>query len=143
MKTNINSILKSVFILGAILDGGNAVSWFLIASGIEIPSILSGYIGSGQDYQFAMYIAAMFMASWTIILGWGAFDPIKRRDLLLIAAIYLLLSVIIEFVFYSHILGGGLFIFGVSKRLFLVVLFSFVYFYSMKHNANNTGTQNV
>jgi len=143
MDISISSILKYVFILGAILDGGIAISWFLIASGIEIPSILSGYIGSGQDYQFAMYVAAMFMASWTIILGWGAFDPIQRSGLLLIAAIYLLLSVIIEFIFYGSILGGSIFIFGVSKRLFLVLLFSIVYFYSMKHNSNNLEKQSV
>ncbi len=137
MKTNINSILKSVFILGAILDGGIALSWFLIASGIEIPSILSGYFGSGQDYQFAMYVAAMFMASWAIILAWGAFDPIPRKGLLLITAIFLFVSVLIEFIFYNNILGGGVFIFGVSKRIFLTVLFTTVYLYSMKVDTQN------
>jgi len=143
MKTNINSILKSVFILGAILDAGIALSWFLIAGGIEIPSILSGYIGTGQDYQFAMYVAAMFMASWAVILGWGSFKPIQRRGLLLITALFLFFSVLIEIIFYSSILGGGVFIFGVSKRLFLVLLFSIVYFYSIKQNANNMRNQNV
>ncbi len=134
MKTNIGSVLKTVFILGAVLDGGIALSWLLIASCIEMPSILSGYMGTGQDYQFAMYISAMFMAGWAVILGWGAFDPIKRRGLLLITAIFLLISVITEFVFYSSILGGGVFVFGVSKRLFLTVLFTTVYFNSFKQN---------
>jgi len=134
MRAQINTILKSVFILGAIIDAGVAISWFLIAYGIDIPSILSGYVGSGQDYQFAMYVAAMFMASWAVILGWGAIDPINRRGLLLIAAIYLLLSVIFEFVFYSSILGGAVFTFGVTKRMVLVVLFTTVYFYSVKQN---------
>jgi len=132
MKINIQSLLKYVFVLGCILDTGIAVNWFLIAGGYEIPSILSGYIGSGQDYQFAMYVAGMFMLCWSVILAWGAFDPIPRRGLLPIAGSFLLLSVIIEFAVYSSILGGGVFVFGVSKRLFLAVLFTAAYLYSFK-----------
>ncbi len=137
MKINIQSILKYVFILGALLDTGVALNWFLIAGGYDLPSILSGYIGTGQDYQFAMYVAAMFMVGWTVILGWGAFDPIPRRSLLLITAIFLFVSVLIEFIFYGNILGGGVFIFGVSKRIFLTVLFTTVYLYSMKVDTQN------
>jgi len=40
MRAQINTILKSVFILGAIIDAGVAISWFLIAYGIDIPSIV-------------------------------------------------------------------------------------------------------
>ncbi len=90
--------------------------------------------GTGQYYQFAMYVAAMFMGGWAVILGWGAFDPVNRRGLLLITAIFLLLSVIFEFAFYSSILGGAVFTFGVTKRMILVVLFITVYFYSVKLN---------
>ena len=96
MKVNINSILKSVFILGAFLDTGVALNWFLIAGGYELPSILSGYIGTGQDYQFAMYVAGMFMLGWAVLLGWGAFDPVPRRGLLLIAGLFLLTSVFFQ-----------------------------------------------
>ena len=71
-----NSMLKFMFILGAIIDGVIAVSWFLIASGWKIPNILNGYIGTGTDYQLAMYGAAMFMAAWTVLLVWGA---LKRK----------------------------------------------------------------
>ena len=60
-----------MFILGAVVDGAIAVSWFLIASGWEIPNILNGYIGAGPDYQLAMYIAAMFMTGWANIIGLG------------------------------------------------------------------------
>jgi len=35
-----NSMLKFMFIVGAVVDGAIAVSWFLIASGWEIPNIL-------------------------------------------------------------------------------------------------------
>ncbi len=42
-----------MFILGAVVDGAIAVSWFLIASGWRIPNILNGHIGTGSDYQLA------------------------------------------------------------------------------------------
>ncbi len=127
-----NSTLKLMFVLGAIVDGAIAVSWFLIASGWKIPNILNGHIGSGPDYRLAMYVGAMFMAAWTVLLAWGALRPIERRDLLLITSGFLLLSVIVEFVFYSNMLGGPVFVFGVSKRLVLSLLFLSNYFYSFR-----------
>ena len=127
-----NSMLKFMFIFGAVVDGAIAVSWFFIASGWEIPNILNGYIGTGPDYQLAMYGGAMFMAGWTVLLAWGALKPIERRELLLITSGFLLLSVIIEFIFFSNMLGGMGFVFGVTKRLFLSVLFTSAYFYSLK-----------
>ena len=127
-----NSMLKFMFIVGAVVDGAIAVSWFLIASGWKIPNILNGYIGTGSDYQLAMYSGAMFMAGWTVLLAWGALKPIERRGLLLITSGFLLLSVIIEFMFFSNMLGGMGFVFGVTKRLFLSVLFTSAYFYSLK-----------
>jgi len=127
-----SSILKFMFVLGAIVDGAIAVSWFLIASGWKIPNILNGYIGSGPGYQLAMYVGAMFMAAWAVLLAWGSIKPIERRDLLLITSGFLLLSVIIDFVFYSNMLGGMVFVFGVTKRLILSVLFTSAYFYSLK-----------
>jgi hypothetical protein len=65
-------------------------------------------------------------------LAWGALKPVERRDLLLITSGFLFLSVIIEFVFFSNMLGGAVFVFGVTKRLILSALFVSVYFYSKK-----------
>jgi len=128
----VNLILKFMFIIGAVVDGGIAISWFLIASGWEIPNILNGYIGTGPDYQLAMYGSAMFMAGWAVLLAWGALKPIERKELLLITSVFLLFSVIIEFVFFSNMLGGAVFVFGVTKRLILSLLFTSAYFYSFK-----------
>jgi hypothetical protein len=58
-----------MFILGAVVDGAIALSWFLIASGSPIPNILNGYTGTGSDYQLAMHVGAMFMAGWAILLA--------------------------------------------------------------------------
>ena len=127
-----NSMLKFMFIVRAVVDGAIAVSWFLIASGWKIPNILNGYIGTGSDYQLAMYGGAMFMAGWTVLLAWGAVKPIERRDILLITSGFLILSVIVEFLFFRNMLGGMVFVFGVTKRLTLSVLFTSAYFYSLK-----------
>jgi len=133
MKISSTSMLRLMFILGAIVDGAIAVSWFLIASGTRIPNILNGYTGAGSDYQLAMYVGAMFMTGWTILLAWGAIKPVERRDLLLITSALLFLSVIIELAFYGDILGGAVFIFGVTKRILLSTLATAVYFYSFSN----------
>lgn len=132
MRLDSKSMLRFAFVLGAVVDGGIAVSWFFIASGISMPNILNGYIGTGPDYQLAMYVSAMFMAGWTVVLAWGAINPIERRGLLLITSVFLVLSVIVEFAFYGNSLGGLGFMFGVSKRLIISALFTAAYFYSYK-----------
>jgi hypothetical protein len=132
MKINSTLMLKFMFILGAIVDGAIAVSWFLIASGLRIPNILNGYVGTGSDYQLAMYIGAMFMAGWTVLLAWGAIKPVERRGLLLITSVLLFLSVVVELVFFRDMLGGAGFIFGVTKRILLAALATAIYFYSFR-----------
>jgi len=139
MKISSTSILRLMFILGAVVDGAIAVSWFLIASGADIPNILNGYTGTGSDYRLAMYVGAMFMAGWTILLAWGAIKPVERRDLLLITSILLFLSVVIELVFYSDMLGGDGFIFGAMKRILLSTMATAVYFYSFRNQQNYCG----
>ena len=87
-----------------------------------------------------MYVGAMFMAGWTILLTWGAIKPVERRDLLLVTSMLLFLSVIVEFVFYSDMLGGGVFIFGVTKRILLSVVATAGYFYSFGNQENPRNT---
>jgi hypothetical protein len=125
-------MLKLMFIIGAIVDGAIAVSWFLIALGLRIPNILNGYVGTGSDYQLAMYVGAMFMAGWTAILAWGAMKPIDRRGLLLITSVGLFTSVIVELMFFRDMLGGAGFVFGVTKRVLLGVVATAIYFYSFR-----------
>jgi len=128
-----DTILKKMFILGAVIDGAIAGSWFLIAAGWEIPNILNGYTGTGPDYRLAMYVAAMFMAGWAVLLAWGALKPVERRGLLLITAGFLLLSVIAELVLYRHMQGGPVLVFGVIKRLVLTTLFTSAFLYSRRN----------
>ena len=136
MKINSTSMLRLMFIIGAAVDGAIAVTWFLIASGSRIPNILNGYTGTGSDYQLAMYVAAMFMAGWTVLLAWGAIKPVDRRDLLLITSLFLILSVIVEIIFFGDMLGGTGFILGATKRVLLSMVATAAYFYSFRNQEN-------
>ncbi|MCU7843342.1 MAG: hypothetical protein KZQ93_05835 [Candidatus Thiodiazotropha sp. (ex Monitilora ramsayi)] len=123
-------LLKLSFLIGAIADTAVAANWFLIASGANIPNIMCGLVGTGEDYQFAMYISALFMEGWAIILAWGWFRPYERKGLLLITAVLLLVSIIVEVTLYRSLLGGPAFLFGLGLRAALITKFSFSYFYS-------------
>jgi len=123
-------LLKLSFLIGTVADALVAVNWFLIASGAEIPNMMCGLVGSGPDYRFAMYIAALFMAGWSVILAWGWFRPFERKGLLLITAVLLLVSIILEMIFYRPFLGGSDFIVGIGVRVALISKFSLSYFYA-------------
>ena len=123
-------LLKLSFVIGTIADAIVAANWFLIASGAEIPNVLTGLTGVGADYRHAMYIAALFMAGWAVVLAWGWFRPFERKGLLLITALLILLSIVIEVAFYRSLLGGSGFVLGLSVRAALVTKFSVSYFYS-------------
>jgi hypothetical protein len=140
MKITSTTMLRIMFTLAAVVDGTIAVTWFLIASGSRIPNILNGYTGTGPDYELAMYVAAMFMAGWTILLAWGAIKPIERRGLLLITSVLLVLSVVTELVFFGDMLGGAGFIFGATKRMVLSVVATAVYFYSFRTQRSQHST---
>jgi hypothetical protein len=129
-------LLKLSFLIGAVADALVALNWFLIASGAEIPNLLCGLVDSGVEYRFAMYIAALFMAGWTAILAWGWFKPSERKGLLLITAVLLLASIVLEVAFYRSILGGSGFIIGIGARAALITKFSISYFYSRSTIAN-------
>jgi len=129
-------LLKLSFLIGAVADAVVAANWFLIASGAEIPNMMCGLLGAGKAYQFAMYISALFMGGWAVILAWGWFRPFERKGLLLITAVLLFVSIILEVAFYRSILGGSGFLFGVGVRIALIAKFSFGYFYSRESVAN-------
>ena len=125
-----HQFLRLSFLIGGVADALVAVNWFLIASGVAIPNYMNGLVSGGQEYRFAMFIAALFMAGWSAILFWGWFEPMARRCLLLITAFLLLLSVVLELVFYQSILGGSGFVFGAGIRIAIILKFSASYFYS-------------
>ena len=129
-------LLKLSFLIGAIADSVVAANWFLIATGAEVPNMMCGLSGTGEQYRFAMYIAALFMAGWAVILAWGWFKPFERKGLLLITAVLLLISIVLEVVFYRPLLGGSGFVIGVGMRVALIAKFCTSYFYSREGSTN-------
>lgn len=125
-------LLKTSFIIGAIADAIIAINWFMISLGVQIPSIISNTVGNGRDYQFAMFISALFMLGWSIILLWGWFKPEARKDLLIITAGMLLLSIIMELFLFIHYIPGPGLIMGILFRLLLIGKFTFSYFFAKK-----------
>jgi hypothetical protein len=133
MNSRATQLLKLSFIIGTVADGLVAMNWFLIAFGVTVPNFLCGFNGSGMDYQFAMYIAALFMSGWAVILFWGWFKPHERKGLLFITAVLLLVSIVFEVLFFQNILQGAGFFIGIILRLMLITKFSISCFYSIKN----------
>jgi hypothetical protein len=46
------------------------------------------------DYRYAMNLAAALMAGWTVLLFWGAAQPMERRDMLLIVVCPSILGIV-------------------------------------------------
>ena len=124
--------LKLSFIIGTIADFIVGINWLLISLGYNIPNLISSFKGAGTDYRFAMYIGTMFMFGWTVLLFWGYLKPLERRGLLVITAVLLSISIIIEILFYRNLLAGTGFTLGIILRLLIISKFTFSYFYSLK-----------
>lgn len=134
MKIKPISLLKLSFVIGAFADGIVAVNWFLISLGFPYANLISGFQGSGVDYEFAMFICSLFMFGWTVILIWGFLKPEERKGLLLITSTLLLISIILELILYYQLLISEGFIIGIILRIILISKFSFSYFYSKFSN---------
>lgn len=130
IKNNQLVFLKLSFIIGTIADFVVGINWLLISLGHNIPNLISSFKGAGTDYRFAMYIGTMFMFGWTAVLFWGYLRPLERRGLLIITSVLLMLSIIIELLFYRNLLPGiGP---GIIVRLLIIGKFTFSYFYSFR-----------
>lgn len=87
------NFIRFVFLLGTILDGLFALDMTIIAIfGKSTPIITEIFTEplfvslGGQTYQYSMGIAAAMMWGWTVLLLWGYFKPIERKDILFITA---------------------------------------------------------
>lgn len=76
--------LRFVYLFGATFDGLTLISMLSPTIGAKMLGIAEFH--PGPDYGYAMGVAAALMAGWTALLVWGAFDPVPRRDVLLLTA---------------------------------------------------------
>jgi len=89
----------------------------------------------GNDYRYAMYIAASLMLGWVFLLAWAARKPIERRGILLLTIFPVLGGLIASG---AYAVGSGLI--AIDKMLptwviqgMLAILFGFSYL-----NANSS-----
>ena len=75
-------LVKIAFLVGAITDGLAIIPMLSRRAGV----VLFGGDASKDNaaYRYAMGIGAALMAGWTVLLLWGAANPIERRDILLL-----------------------------------------------------------
>ena len=119
--------------MGAVADGLIAIEWFLVSLGlIDMPIYPSYFVGSGQDYQFVLSIAGLFMMGWALLMYWGSLQPVERRGILLLTATMLFIAILSDGLVFGHLLTDRQIIMGTSAKLFLVILFAGTYWYSKR-----------
>jgi hypothetical protein len=125
--------LKTAFLIGAVADGVIAIEWYLISLGlIDLPVHPSFFVGSGQDFQFALSIGALFMMSWAFLLYWGSLRPIERRGVLILAAVVLFIAILSDGIVFGHLFSTKQIVLGTSVKLSLVFLFAGSYWHSKR-----------
>lgn len=125
--------LKAAFLTGAVIDGLIAIEWYLISLGlVDMPIHPSFFTGSGQDYQFVLSIAGLFMMGWALLMYWGSFQPLERRGILLLTAVMLIIAILSDGLVFGHLLSTRQIVLGTSVKLFLVMLFAGSYWYSKR-----------
>lgn len=126
-------VLKRAFLVGAIADGLIAIEWFLVSLGlVDMPIHPSFFVGSGQDFQFVLSTAALFMTGWAILMYWGSLQPVERRGILLLTAVMLFIGILTDGIVFGHLFTAQQIVMGTSVKLFLVILFAGSYWYSKR-----------
>ena len=127
-------MLRAVFLIGAVADGLIAIEWYLISLGlVDMPIHPSFFVGSGQDYQFVLGIAGLFVMGWAFLMYWGSLKPFERRGILLLTAVMLFIAIISDGLVFGDMLSARQIVLGTSVKLFLVILFAGSYWYSKRH----------
>ena len=131
-KNNV-TVLKTAFLIGAVADGVIAIEWFLISLGVvNLPVHPSFFVGSGQDFQYVLSIAALFMMGWAFLLYWGSVQPIERRGILLITAVMLFIAILSDYIIFARLFSIQQIVLGTSVKLSLVILFAGSYWHSKR-----------
>jgi hypothetical protein len=81
-KETATLLLQVAFLIGAVTDGLAIIPMLSNRVGV---ALFGGDVSRvSAEYRYAMGIGASLMAGWTVLLLWGAANPIARRDVLLL-----------------------------------------------------------
>ncbi len=126
-------LLKTAFLIGAVVDAVIAFEWYLISLGIvDLPVHPSFFVGSGPDFQFMLSISALFMMGWAFLLLWGSWRPIERRGILLLTAAMLFVATVSDGVVFGHLFSTRQLALGTSVKLSLAIFFAGTYWHSRR-----------
>ena len=126
-------VLKTAFLIGAVLDGVIAIEWLAISLGLaDLPVHPSFFVGSGQDFRFVLSSAGLLMLAWALLLYWGSWRPIERRGILLLAAAMLFVATLSDGIVFAHLFSTRQLLLGTSVKLSLVILFAGSYWHSKR-----------
>ena len=86
-------LVKVAFLVGAITDGLAIIPMLSRRAGV---AIFGGDTSKDSAaYRYAMGIGAALMAGWTVLLLWGAANPIERRDILLLTVFPVITGIVL------------------------------------------------
>jgi predicted neutral ceramidase superfamily lipid hydrolase len=90
------NLVRAAFFVGAVTDGLAIIP--MVSR--RVGQALFGRSPSQDDsaYRFAMRMGASLMAGWTVLLLWGAADPLSRRDLLLLTVFPVIFGIMMAIV---------------------------------------------
>ena len=94
--------IKICFFVGAVAD-------LLATMPLLFPDVarlMFGLEGAsvGNDYLYASRIGASLMAGWTLLLLWGSFRPVERKEVLLLTLFPVLIGLLVSSVL---VVGSG------------------------------------
>ena len=134
-----SGLLRVCFLIGAITDGLAVVP--MLSPSVGTMLFGGEFARLGVEYRYAMGIGAALMAGWTVLLVWGSFKPIERRDLLLITICPVVMGIVA-----STIYGISHHVLELRRTVPLLVHLGFVsvlYLYSYgKSRSNDKGMHN-
>ena len=84
--------VRAVYIIGAVIDGLTIIPMLLPKVGSALFRVSN--FRPGPEYFYAIGIAAALMAGWTVLLAWGACQPVKRRAVLLFTVVPVVVGLI-------------------------------------------------
>ena len=128
-----SKLLRVCFLIGAITDGLAVVP--MLSPNIGTMLFGGEFARLGVEYRYAMGIGAALMAGWTVLLLWGSFKPIERRDLLVITIFPVVTGIVA-----STIYGISQHVIETSRTIPLLVHLGFVsvlYLYSYVKSKTN------
>ena len=81
------SLLIASYVYGAVVDAGAAVAMAFPDRFSAARRYLLPFAPNRPEFKYGMRYGVPLMVGWTVLLIWAAFDPVGRRDVLLITVV--------------------------------------------------------